>query len=324
MENFSFNLDQLISPNVKNFDKLAIEVMKYQLKNNTVYAEYYDLVNNRLEIPYCFLPINFFKTHRIYSRYGIEEITFSSSATTGQGKSLHHVANVSLYQKSFINAFESQYGKADEYVILALLPSYLEREGSSLVYMIDWLIRESKHPLSGFYLNDFNKLAAQLKMAKVTQKKVILIGVSFALLDFAVAFPISFPELIIMETGGMKGRKKEITRSELHATLKKAFGVANIQSEYGMTEMLSQAYAIKDGLYMPAASLKVMITDTHDPFRVLPNGKTGIINVIDLANIYSCSFIQTSDIGITHSNGHFEILGRMDNSELRGCSLMHL
>jgi hypothetical protein len=324
MENFSFNVNQLLSPNVKNFDKLAIEVMKYQLKNNVVYAEYYDLVNNRLQSPYCFLPINFFKTHRIYSGYGIEEITFSSSATSGQGKSLHHVADVSLYQKSFINAFESQYGKADEYIILALLPSYLEREGSSLVYMIDWLIRESKHPLSGFFLYDFNKLAAQLKMAKATQKKVILIGVSFALLDFAEAFQMCFPELIIMETGGMKGRKKEITRNELHVTLKKAFGVSNIHSEYGMTEMLSQAYAISEGLYSPAASLKIIITDAHDPFRVLPNGKTGIINVIDLANIYSCSFIQTSDIGVLHTNGHFEILGRMDNSELRGCSLMHV
>jgi hypothetical protein len=324
MENFPFNLDEIISPNVMDFDKLAKEVMNYQLKNNPVYAEYYDLVKQRLLAEYCFLPIQFFKSHRVISAHLSEEISFSSSATGGFGKSQHHVVDLSLYEKSFSTAFESFYGKASDYIILALLPAYLERNGSSLVYMAEKLIAATGHELSGFYLYDFERLAANLLLAKESGKKVLLLGVSFALMDFAESFPISFPELIIMETGGMKGRKAEITRKELHSILMNSFHVSAIHSEYGMTEMLSQAYSSKDGMYTPAASLKIVITDAHDPFRLLPNGKSGIINVIDLTNVHSCSFIQTSDIGIVHDNGQFEVLGRMDNSELRGCSLMHI
>ncbi len=309
------------------FNDIAIELFHFQFENNPVYRTFIQgLSKNPMEISHYrdipFLPIGFFKSHRVISGDYQPEIIFSSSGTTGLSTSKHHIKDQNLYVESFKKAFDIFFGTPEEYVILALLPSYLKRDGSSLVFMVDALIKMSGQNKSGFYLHEYKALHALLMRLKSNSKKVILFGVSFALLDLADQFPIDFPDLIIIETGGMKGRRKEMVREELHQILKKGFGVDKIYSEYGMTELLSQAYSKGEGLFTSPPWMKVLIRDTNDPFSILSAGKTGGINVIDLANIYSCSFIATQDLGKIHKDGRFEVLGRFDSSDVRGCNLL--
>lgn len=308
------------------FNDLSLKIFHFQYKNNVVYRQYVnhlgikpDEIKTIDAIP--FLPISFFKSHKIVSFQKPVAKIFSSSGTSNTGNSKHFVYNLCMYEESFTKAFELFYGKADDYTILALLPSYLEREGSSLVYMADKLIASAQSE-SGFHLHDLKILTSQLKSLIQQNKKVILLGVSYALLDLAEMMNFEFPELIVMETGGMKGRRKEMVKEELHQVLKNGFGVEKIHSEYGMTELLSQAYSKGDGIYQCPPWMKIKIRDINDPFCLLGDNKSGGINVIDLANIYSCSFIETSDLGRTNDNGSFEIIGRFDNSDVRGCNLM--
>ncbi|RDY59496.1 acyl transferase [Flagellimonas nanhaiensis] len=315
--------------NPLDFERLTLEIFQYQYRNNTVYKTYCDHLgkspSNVLQIQQLpFLPIEFFKTHKITSTEKEAAVIFESSGTTQSIKSKHHVPDLNLYKKSFLESFSLFYGPVEEYCILALLPSYLEREGSSLVFMVDELISISKHPESGFYLNDLEALNHKLEQLEKSRTKTLLIGVSFALLDLAEQFPTQLENTIIMETGGMKGRRKELIREELHQILKKDFGVTKIHSEYGMTELLSQAYSQGDGLFKSPSWMKVMTRDTEDPLSVQTHGKTGGINVIDLANLYSCSFIATQDLGKTYADGTFEVLGRFDHSDIRGCNLLAL
>ncbi len=313
--------------NEEVFNQMALEVFRYQYQNNAVYRQYLnclghneDTVRHYRQIP--FLPIDFFKRHDIINQGLKPAITFTSSGTTGMSFSRHLVADLSIYEKSFTRSFERFFGPANDYVVLALLPSYLEREGSSLIYMAEKLIKTSAFSESGFYLNEYEQLSRLLSKLKSEKKKTILLGVTYALLDLAEQFPVDFPDLIVMETGGMKGKRKEMVRQELHKVLTSAFGVKKIYSEYGMTELLSQAYSKGDGLFTTPPWMKVLIRDTNDPFTFLPENKTGGINVIDLANLYSCSFIETKDLGKLHPGGNFEILGRFDNSDVRGCNLL--
>lgn len=309
------------------FNRVALKVFNYQYKHNTIYSQYVDYLNRDInaidhytKIP--FLPIEFFKTHQIQSGNFNPEVTFISSGTTGMSVSRHPVGDLSIYEKSFFKGFNLFFGDPSGYVFLALLPSYLEREGSSLIYMAEKLIKSSSHSESGFYLNEYNKLSDVLLRLKSENKKTILLGVTYALLNLAEEFPINFPELIVMETGGMKGKRKEMVRDELHAILTSSFGVSKIYSEYGMTELLSQAYSKGEGQFMTPPWMKVLIRDINDPFEILPPDKTGGVNIIDLANIHSCSFIETKDLGKNHPDGSFEILGRFDNSDVRGCNLL--
>lgn len=310
-----------------NFNEFALEIFHYQLKNNLVYNSFVknlsvniEAVKHFSQIP--FLPIELFKSHEIKTGNFKPEIIFSSSGTSGQTTSKHFVKDIDLYKESFLKTFQLFFGNPDQYTILALLPAYLDREGSSLIFMVDELIKKSNNPASGFFLDNQNELFGILKRLKANNEKVILFGVSFALIDFAIDFPIDFPELIIIETGGMKGRRKEMVREELHSILKKGFGVNRVYSEYGMTELLSQAYSTGEGMYSAPPWMKVLIRDMNDPLSLLPDGKTGGINIIDLANIYSCSFIATQDLGRINANEKFELLGRFDNSDARGCNLM--
>ncbi len=310
-----------------DFTTLALEIFHFQYKNNKVYHKFVRelgvdtaTIKNYREIP--FLPIEFFKTHKVVSGNFDPEAVFQSSGTTGMTTSHHFVKNIKLYEQSLVRSFELFFGKPAEYVFLALLPSYLERAGSSLVHMADLLIHLSRDENSGFYLHDYDKLAAILVKLKKQQKKVILLGVTYALLDLAEQFPLDFPELILMETGGMKGRRREMVREELHSILCTAFGVKDIYSEYGMTELLSQAYSKGRGIFSVPPWMKVLIRDVNDPLSLLPEGRSGGINVIDLANIHSCSFIATQDLGKLHSPADFEVLGRFDNSDIRGCNLL--
>jgi hypothetical protein len=271
-----------------------------------------------------FLPISFFKTKDVVSGVPVIKTIFTSSGTTGGEASKHFVSDLELYERSFRNGFEKFYGPIDAYCILALLPSYLEREGSSLIYMVNDLIKKSGHSSSGFYLNDLNGLRKTLLTLQKQQQQILLIGVSFALLDMVEAQPMDLQNAIIMETGGMKGRRKELIREELHSLLKNGFGVDKIHSEYGMTELLSQAYSKGDGVFETPPWMKVMIRDTEDPFTYLTEGKTGGLNIIDLANVNSCAFIATQDLGKVYLNNTFEVLGRFDHSDIRGCNLMVL
>jgi phenylacetate-coenzyme A ligase PaaK-like adenylate-forming protein len=308
------------------FNERCLEVFQFQARENAVYREYLALLGvnakeiNRVEdIP--FLPIELFKTHKITSGESDgEALIFSSSGTTGTATSKHYVSQLEIYEKSFLRAFQQFYGSPSEYRILALLPSYLERTGSSLIYMVDRLISDSQHPDSGFFLADFDRLRSILNAE--TDRRTLLIGVSFGLLDFIEEEGITLQNTIVMETGGMKGRRKEMTREELHARLQKGFGIDSIHSEYGMTELLSQAYSKGNGIFYCPPWMKVLVRDTNDPLSILPSGSSGGVNVIDLANVYSCSFIATSDLGKTYPDGSFEILGRFDYSDLRGCNLM--
>ena len=311
----------------QNFNDLAIEVFKFQYENNTTYQQFCKLLNiipkqvtQIDQIP--FLPIAFFKSHPIKTGDFKEEAIFLSSGTTGQNQSKHFVKDLSVYEKSYTKAFEQFYGNVEDYCVLALLPSYLEREGSSLIYMMDDFIKKSNHPKSGFFLKNEAFLIENLQFLTKNSQKTILFGVSFALLELAEKYKIDLSNVVIMETGGMKGRREELTRDELHSIYKNSFNVGSIHSEYGMTELLSQAYSKGEGIFETPAWMKIIIRDVNDPFNILKHGKTGGINVIDLANIHSCSFIATQDLGKQNAKGQFEVLGRFDNSDIRGCNLL--
>lgn len=320
----------------KQFEKIALKVFRFQYENNLVYKEFCQFlktdphkVKSLQQIP--FLPIQFFKSHAVVSNSNPIQETFTSSGTTGMITSKHLVTDVSLYEESYRRGFAEFYGNIEDYVVLALLPSYLEREGSSLIYMVKDLIELSNRPESGFYLNNHDELIAQLVTLEKAGQNVILIGVTFALLDLieyskSISFPLSGlgGSTIIMETGGMKGRRKEMIREELHEQLCQGFGVSAIHSEYGMTELLSQAYSLGNGVFECPSWMQILIRDTEDALTYIDNGKTGGINVIDLANINSCSFIATQDLGKKNPNNSFEVLGRFDNSDIRGCNLMVL
>ncbi|MGV3510194.1 MAG: acyl transferase [Sphingobacteriaceae bacterium] len=309
------------------FNHLALEIFKYQATENAVYLQFVEAlgietlkVTNVDQIP--FLPIELFKTHTIQCGNESPQIVFSSSGTTGSIQSKHPVKDLSIYVESFRKGFQYFYGDITEYTILALLPSYLEREGSSLIYMVDDLINESKSTESGYFLYNHDELYTLLNRLKIEKRKTLLIGVTYALLDFIESYTINFPELIVMETGGMKGKRKEMIREELHEILCKGFGVSAIHSEYGMTELLSQGYSKGNGKFGCPPWMQISIRDTNDPLSRLEEGKTGGINVIDLANLHSCSFLATHDLGKNHEDGSFEILGRFDNSDIRGCNLL--
>lgn len=311
------------------FEQEALAAFQFQFENNDVYRSFCDLlyihpseIKSSSAIP--FLPIQFFKSHIILTK-GVDASTiFSSSGTTGSITSKHHVVDMKLYETSFRHAFAKAYGHPSDYVILALLPSYLERQGSSLIYMVDDLIKSSDHPDSGFYLNNLDELAATLKTLDESGKKIVLIGVSFALLDLVESHSFNLSNTIIMETGGMKGRRKELIREELHQILCKGFGVTSIHSEYGMTELLSQGYSKGNGVFTSPPWMKVYTRDTEDALTLLENSKSGGLNIIDLANKYSCPFIATQDLGRVYNDGSFRVLGRFDNSDIRGCNLMSL
>lgn len=312
-----------------DFEKVALDVFKFQFQNNRVYRSFCDLINkhpsdvkNYCDIP--FLPIQFFKSHEVLSSNKPIEQTFASSGTTGNNTSKHFVTDLSIYEKSFTKAFENFYGNITDCVILALLPSYLEREDSSLIYMVSHLIEQSNHSCSGFYLNNLSELKDTLIALNESNTNVLLIGVSFALLDLVELYQFKLKNTIVMETGGMKGRRKELIRTELHKILKNGFGVDTIHSEYGMTELLSQAYSKGDGVFKCPAWMKVLIRDTEDALSIIPPEKTGGINIIDLANINSCAFIATQDLGKLHDHNTFEVIGRFDHSDIRGCNLMVL
>jgi hypothetical protein len=311
--------------NDAEFEMLALSIFDYQMESNSIYAPYAALIlkgkapNNIFEIP--FFPISFFKTEQIICQGRAVEEVFLSSGTSGD-QSKHLVSDISLYRESYLKAFELFYGDITQYCILSLLPNYREREGSSLIYMVDDLISKSKHEQSGFYLNDYESLSMRLQKLEKEGQKTILFGVSYALLDLAEQFPQKLEHTIIIETGGIKGKRKEMLKEELHQNLKAAFSLEVIHSEYGMSELLSQSYSNGEGIFKSPPWKKVLIRDTNDPLTIIGDNKTGGINVIDLANIYSCPFIATQDLGKTFEDGTFTVLGRFDNSDLRGCNLL--
>ncbi len=313
--------------NQKQFDKIALKIFRFQYENNGVYREFCDFLKTDVQkvksieqIP--FLPIQFFKSHSVISTTNPVQTTFTSSGTTGMITSKHLVTDVSIYEESYRNGFSQFYGNIEDYVVLALLPSYLEREGSSLIYMVDDLIQLSNQPESGFYLYNYDELIAKLIQLDQSGQNVILIGVTYALLDLVEKHSFQLENTIIMETGGMKGKRKEMIREELHQQLCEGFGVNTIHSEYGMTELLSQAYSLGEGIFECPSWMQILVRDTEDALSYVREGKTGGINVIDLANINSCSFIATQDLGKKYANGSFEVLGRFDHSDIRGCNLM--
>ncbi len=312
----------------QDFKTVALKVFEHQFKNNRVYRSFCDLLNIHYsdvktieQIP--FLPIDFFKNKTVLSSEDSVKQVFTSSGTTGI-TSRHEVVDLSVYEESYNKGFEYFYGNIENYTILALLPNYLERTGSSLIYMVDDLIKKSKKKESGFYLDNISELAETLARLDTQGEKVLLIGVSFALLDLVERYSFDLKNTIVMETGGMKGRRKEIIREELHSILSKGFGVNEIHSEYGMTELLSQGYSKGYGIFETPPWLKVLTRDPEDALTILPYGKSGGINIIDLANYNSCSFIATQDLGKVYENGQFEVIGRFDNSDIRGCNLMVL
>jgi len=309
------------------FNAKALEIFSFQCKNIEVYSKYLEVLKTPIskiqhytEIP--FLPIEFFKEWKVIGKSDEAEIVFESSGTSGQNPSKHYVKRLNLYRESFRKAFELFYDSPSEYCILALLPSYLERQGSSLVLMVKELMEQSSHSSNAFFLDDFEGLHNTLKKLKAAQQKTILIGVTFGILDFLEKYKIEFPELIVMETGGMKGRRKELLRSEVHAIIKDGFNIENVHSEYGMTELLSQGYSNGKGIFKCPPWMKVLVRDVNDPFSYCSDGKTGGVNIIDFANLHSCSFIATQDLGRKLEDDSFEILGRFDQSEIRGCNLM--
>jgi phenylacetate-coenzyme A ligase PaaK-like adenylate-forming protein len=330
--------DKVLAVNGSTFEALALALFRFQYENNNVYKQYTnalkidpETVQAIEQIP--FLPIRFFKSHRIETTIFEPATVFESSGTTGSINSRHFVKDTQLYQEAFTKGFELFYGPVKDWCVLGLLPSYLERENSSLVFMVNELIRLSGHPGSGFYLDDYDKLGSLINELEDRGQKTLLIGVTFALLDFASIYfsgrnGKSLKYATVMETGGMKGRRKEMLRHEVHTILKKAFDLPSIHSEYGMTELLSQAYSSGEGVFRCPPWMKVLIRDEDDPFEIrTPTFQTlasvtGAINIIDLANIYSCSFIATDDAGRLFPDGSFEVLGRIDNSDIRGCSLM--
>lgn len=312
---------------ISEFENLALDIFFFQSQKCDVYKRYIELIDvdpkkvSAVEhIP--FLPVQLFKNQRIIADGRAPDIVFSSSSTTGINPSKHYVASVDLYEKSFLAAFNKFYGAPSKFVILSLLPSYLEREGSSLVYMANKLMSVSGNRLNGFYLYNHSDLFDTLILLKNQSVPTILLGVSFALLDFVKEYKLDFPNLIVIETGGMKGRGEELNRETIHTFLKNGFGVEKIHSEYGMTELLSQSYSLGDGLFQSPPWKQIYIRDLQNPFKLLPNSIKGGVNIIDLANIYSCSFIETEDLGIKEAENSFRILGRISNSELRGCNLL--
>lgn len=325
LEDKIFNIQQ------GQIDELAIEVFRFQYANNLLYKSFIDAltidpqtVSSVASIP--FLPVSFFKTHEVKSTSFTPEVVFESSGTTQSGNSRHLLKSLSMYRKSFTKAFRNFYGEPEGWCIIGLLPSYLERRHSSLVLMVDELIKLSRHEASGFYLYNHEELARVISSNERANQKTLLIGVTFALLDFAEAFSMPLKHTIVMETGGMKGRRKEITREEVHQLLKSRWALKSVHSEYGMTELLSQAYSRQDGIFISPPWMKVLVRDEDDPLTVKTSQQnrivTGLVNVIDLANLYSCSFVAVDDICKLHPDGSFEILGRMDSSDVRGCSLM--
>lgn len=321
-------LKQIPKVNKANFEALALAIFQYQVHENTTYREYCSLLNIQTksiakltDIP--FLPIQFFKNHEIKSGNWQEATIFKSSGTTGQQQSQHFVRDVDFYNHISTIGFETYYQSVKDYCILALLPSYLERQDSSLVSMCNYFIQQSRYEESGFFLNNYKTLCDKLTYCQKNKIPTLLIGVSFALLDLAEQYPMDLSEITIMETGGMKGRRKEITREELHTQLKTAFNVSAIQSEYGMTELLSQAYAVGvTNKFFPTPSMRVFSRDITDPLKLINHHKTGAINITDLANIDTCSFIATDDIGKVYADNSFSIMGRLDASDIRGCNLM--
>ena len=324
METSIFNIQ-----NKQEFKALSLAVFKHQFKNNKVYRSFCDLlfvhpssISTIEEIP--FLPIQFFKSRKVLSSLDEIQETFTSSGTTGSSTSKHLVTNINLYKESYLKGFAHFYGNIEEYTVLALLPNYLERQGSSLVFMVADLIKKSKKVESGFYLDNIQELANKLLELNRNGQKILLIGVSFALLDLIEMQQFNLKNTIIMETGGMKGRRKELVREELHTILQNGFGVTEIHSEYGMTELLSQGYSKGNGVFETPPWMKILTRDTEDALSINASGKNGGINVIDLANYNSCSFIATQDLGKVYENETFEIIGRFDNSDIRGCNLMVL
>jgi hypothetical protein len=326
----NINIQKIFDATAQNFEKICIEVFQFQYQNNTVYNTYCNYLGIKAstissidKIP--FLPISFFKTHSIKATHFEAEATFESSGTTGSVNSKHAIKSLAVYKESFLKFFNQFYGNPSNWCIIGLLPSYLERQNSSLVYMVNELIHLSQNNNSGFYLNEVNNLHNTILRNEENKKHTLLFGVTYALLDFAQQFATPLQYTTIIETGGMKGRREELTRNEVHTLLKNAFGLSAIHSEYGMTELLSQAYAINDGIFNCPNWMKILIREEDDPFAIKLNVKkntTGLINCIDLANIYSCSFIATDDVGKLYKDGSFEVLGRRDNSDIRGCSLM--
>jgi phenylacetate-coenzyme A ligase PaaK-like adenylate-forming protein len=324
MQNRIFNIQ-----NKQEFTEVALAVFKHQFKNNKVYRSFCDLlyihpsdITTIEEIP--FLPIQFFKSRKVLSSLDDVQEIFTSSGTTGNITSKHFVTDINLYKESYLKGFAHFYGNIEEYTVLALLPNYLKREGSSLVFMVDDLIRKSKNLESGFYLDNIQDLAKKLIELDKNGQKILLIGVSFALLDLIEMQQFNLKNTTIMETGGMKGRRKELVREELHGILQNGFGVTEIHSEYGMTELLSQGYSKGEGIFASPPWMKMLTRDTEDALSINALGKNGGINVIDLSNYNSCSFIATQDLGKVHENETFEIIGRFDNSDIRGCNLMVL
>lgn len=319
-------VNNIFSVTPRSFTETALAVFQFQYNNNAVYRQWVNAL--RVEPKHVkaiegipFLPVSFFKTNDIVSGTFEPEVVFTSSGTSQTINSRHLIKDTGIYRQSFIKGFNEFYGDSQEWCIIGLLPSYLEREGSSLIVMVEELIKLSRHQQSGFYLHDYEKLAAVLKELEAQKQKTLLIGVTFALLDFAEQFPMTLENTIIMETGGMKGRRKEMIRNEVHSILTNAFSLQKIHSEYGMTELLSQGYSFGDGIFNTVPWMKVLVRDEDDPLKIKREGR-GVINVIDLANIYSCSFIATEDVGTLYKDGSFEVLGRMDTSDIRGCSLM--
>ena len=351
--------DNIFSVDQSNFERLSLELFHFQYFNNKLYKAYTDTlkidvgkVKSVSQIP--FLPIGLFKSHPVKTTEFEPQLVFESSGTTHSSNSHHLVKDIKLYRQSFLKGFELFYGSPRNWCIIALLPSYLERKNSSLVFMVDELIRQSKHLQSGFYLYEHEKLYKTLRQLETQKQKTLFIGVSFALVDFAEQYSLPLKHTVIIETGGMKGRKEDMVRDRLHQLLRDRFEVDTIHSEYGMTELLSQAYSKKDGIFQAPPWMKILIRDEEDPLHVTdavhdseqerpistPLGEsresgghspftidhspiaTGAINIIDLANVYSCSFIATDDAGKLYEDGSFEVLGRIDNSDIRGCSLM--
>ena len=318
---------RIFSVDSSTFDELSLEIFQLQYHQNVLYRTFVNSLGKRPEdisevndIP--FLPIEFFKTQNVKTGEWNTEIVFESSGTSQASTSKHYVFSEEFYLRNSLHGFERLYGNITDFTILALLPSYLERGNSGLVSMVNHFIDKTNNPDSGFFLNEFDDLNNQLLSLKERGEKVILWGVTFALLDFAAAYQIDFPELIIMETGGMKGRREEMIRSDVHDVLKRSFQVQGIHSEYGMTELFSQGYSLGEGLFTPADTMKVIARDLNDPLDYPYHGKNGGLNIIDLANVNTCSFIETKDMGIVHDDGAFEVRGRIDNSEIRGCNLM--
>jgi hypothetical protein len=320
--------DKVFNVSTTGFDTLALEIFRFQYAENKVYRAFADAlhvdpatVNTVASIPY--IPVSLFKNHDVVTGSFDPEAMFESSGTTHTGNSRHIIKSLGLYLTSFMKGFKLFYGPVTDWCILGLLPSYLERQNSSLVVMVDELVKMTAHPRSGFYLYDHEALIKVIEENERAGQKTLLIGVTFALLDLAEVFKTSLRHTTVMETGGMKGRRKEITRSEVHDILKAAWGLKTIHSEYGMSELLSQAYSYGDGIFNSPPWMKIILRDEDDPLTIRSNARDGLINVIDLANIYSCSFIATDDIGKIHADGSFEVIGRMDSSDIRGCSLMY-